>query len=431
MTLAPDRPATLATSTAAAGPTVVPSTAARLLAGLHHDRPITYAEHLQAGGQRVHRTFAWLCEAARATRLAGRGGAAFPVVVKLTATPTGRRTEVLVNGCESDPSSLKDRLLMRHAPHRVLDGALAVADALGTQRVTVAVHDEVSAEVLRHACRERRDAAKVEVRLVDGGFVAGEVGAMINSLDGRPPVPDGRRTLPHVRGLHGRPTYASNVETFAQLGQLAGLGVEGYAALGTGAEPGTSLVTLHGDLPRTGVAEVPHGVPLDLLTGGGNRPVLLGGYHGTWTLGRGLVLDRRLLAERGAPWGAGVIAVLPESTCPLGEVTRVAHWLAAQSAGQCGPCLFGLHGLARDLAAVHAGARIDLAGVRRRAGLAAGRGACANPDGAVRFLGSALDVFADEVEAHRSGDGCGRPILDVLPLPQPTAPTTHASEVTA
>lgn len=419
MTLAPDRATASVTSVT---PPIVPSTAARLLAGLHHNRPITYAEHLEAGGQRIHRSHAWLCDEARATRLVGRGGAAFPVSVKLGATPAGSRTEILVNGCESDPSSLKDRVLMRHAPHRVLDGALAVADALGTGRITVAVHDDASAGALKRACRERPDAGKVEIRLVGGGFVAGEIRAAINNLDGRPAVPDGRRTLPHVSGLHGRPTYASNVETFAQIGQLAALGAAGYAALGTADEPGTSLVTLHGDVPRPGVAEVPHGVSLDLLTGGGaGRPVLLGGYHGAWTQNHGLLLDRRLLSERGAPWGAGVIAVLPESTCPLGEVTRVAHWLAAQSAGQCGPCLFGLNGLARDLAAVYAGARIDLDGLRRRAGLAVGRGACANPDGAVRFLGSALDVFAEEVETHRSRGGCGRPILEVLPLPQVTA----------
>jgi NADH:ubiquinone oxidoreductase subunit F (NADH-binding) len=146
--------------------------------------------------------------------------------------------------------------------------------------------------------------------------------------------------------------------------------------------------------------------------------MLVGGYHGTWTSETGLVLDRRRLSDRGAPWGAGVIAVLPDTTCALGEVTRVAHWLAGQSAGQCGPCLFGLNGLARDLAAVYAGSRIDLDGLRRRAGLAVGRGACAHPDGAVRFVGTALDAFADEVEAHRSRGGCGRPILEVLPLPQ-------------
>lgn len=416
MTLAPERPAS------AGEAAIIPSTAARLLAGLHPDRPMTYAEHLAAGGRRVHRSQAWLCDASGATRLAGRGGAGFPAAVKLAATHAGRKTEVLVNGCESDPSSFKDRVLMRHAPHRVLDGALAVADALGTQRITIAVHDAASAGALQSACLERRDATNVEVGLVGGGFVAGEIRAVINTLDSRPAVPDGRRALPHVSGLHGRPTYASNVETFAQLGQLAALGVEGYAALGTAREPGTSLVTVHGDVPRPGVAEVPHGVSLDLLAGRRpGRPVLLGGYHGTWSPEHGLVLDRRLLAERGAPWGAGVIAVLPESTCPLGEVTRVAHWLAAESVGQCGPCLFGLHGLARDLAGLYAGARIDLGGLRRRAGLATGRGACAHPDGAVRFLGSALDVFAEEIQAHRSSGGCGRPILEVLPLPQATA----------
>jgi NADH:ubiquinone oxidoreductase subunit F (NADH-binding) len=393
--------------------------AARLLAGIPHDRPMTYAEHLAAGGRRIHRSQEWLCDAARQVGLLGRGGAAFPVAVKLGATPPGRSTEILVNGSESDPSSSKDRVLMRHAPHRVLDGVLAVADALGTTRVTIAVHDAPAGAALDAACRERPDAGAIRVGLVPGGFVAGEVRALIHGAQGEPAVPDGRRVLPHLRGLHGRPTYASNVETFAQLGQLAALGVADYAALGMGEEPGTSLVTMHGHVLRPGVAEVPHGVPLDLLTGPREgRPMLVGGYHGAWTSEAGLVLDRRGLSDRGAPWGAGVIAVLPDTTCALGEVTRVAHWLAGQSAGQCGPCLFGLHGLARDLAAVYAGSRIDLDGLRRRAGLAVGRGACAHPDGAVRFVGTALDAFAEEVEVHRSRGGCGRPILEVLPLPE-------------
>lgn len=396
--------------------------AARLLAGIPHDRPMTYAEHLAAGGRRIHRSREWLCDAARQVGLLGRGGAAFPVAAKLGATPPGRSTEILVNGGESDPSSSKDRVLMRHAPHRVLDGVLTVADALGTTRVTIAIHDEASGAALAAACRERPDARAIRIEVVPGGFVSGEVRALIRGAQGEPAVPPGRRVLPHLRGLHGRPTYASNVETFAQLGQLAALGVADYAAVGTTDEPGTSLVTVHGHVARPGVAEVPHGVPLDLLTGAREgRPMLVGGYHGAWTSATGLVLDRRRLSERGVPWGAGVIAVLPDATCALGEVTRVAHWLAAQSAGQCGPCLFGLNGLARDLAAVYAGSRIDLDGLRRRAGLAVGRGACAHPDGAVRFVGTALDAFADEVEVHRSSGGCGRPVLEVLPLPQVTS----------
>jgi NADH:ubiquinone oxidoreductase subunit F (NADH-binding) len=401
-------------------PPVLALGGARLLAGAG-SRAVTYAAHQAMVAPLRHRSQAWLCEAARAVGLLGRGGAAFPVAVKLAAVPAGRHTEILVNGSESEPASRKDRTLMRRAPHRVLDGALVTAAALGTDRVTIAVHDRPSADALAIARGERTDAAAVHIVLTPGGFVGGEVQALVNTLEGRATAPNGRRTLPSDRGLRDRPTFASNVETFAQLGVLASLGPQSYADLGCATEPGTSLATVFGDVPTPGVAEVPHGTPLEALTGDADdRPVLLGGYHGTWTRARGLRLDRADLRRRGLTWGAGVVAVLPAQACPLGEVARVVHWLAGQSTGQCGPCVFGLASVSRDLARLYHGDLVDLADLRRRLGLVDGRGACSHPDGAVRFAATALAVLRDDVEAHRSGRGCGRPVLGVLPVPGST-----------
>lgn len=388
----------------------------RLLAGARPGRPVDHAHHRAAAGPLTHRSRSWLCDAARTVRLLGRGGAAFPVAAKLAAVSPGASSQVLVNGGESEPASLKDRVLLQCAPHRVLDGALVVAAALGTSHVTIAVHDRDTARALTHACAERGDAHAVRVVVTANGFVGGEIRALVNAVEGRPAVPDGRRILPSDRGLAGRPTYASNAETFAQLGLLALLGPTAYADLGSPGEPGTSLVTMVGDVPRPGVAEVPNGTPIDLLSGAsGDRPVLLGGYHGTWTRERGLTLDRVTLRDRGLTWGAGIVGVLPHGTCPLGEIARVAQWLSQESAGQCGPCVFGLASLAGDLVRLHDGQQVDLADVRRRLGLVDGRGACAHPSGAVRFLASALSAFPDEVAAHARG-GCGRPVLGVLPL---------------
>lgn len=390
--------------------------AARLLAGADRDRPVDHAAHRALAGPLSYRSHAWLCDAARSVGLLGRGGAAFPVGAKLSAIAPGRRVEVLANGSETEPASWKDRILMRRAPHRVLDGVLVVAAALHTRAITIAVHDPVAAAILSAACRERPDAHVVRVVAVPGGFVGGEIRALINGIDGRPAVPDGRRVLPTVRGVGRRPTFAANVETFAQLGLLSTLGPRDFASVGSGAEAGTSLVTMLGDLPRRGVAEVPTGIPLHQLSGRtGDRPVLLGGYHGTWARVGDQVLDRTALHAGGATWGAGVVAVLPEQTCALGEVARVASWLASQSAGQCGPCLFGLASIADDLQALAGGRSIDLRQLRRRVGLVDGRGACAHPSGIVRFVASALTAMADEVEIHRRG-GCGRPVLGVLPV---------------
>lgn len=394
--------------------------APRLLAGVHPDRPTSHAEHLALTGPLRHRSHAWLVEAATAVRLLGRGGAAFPVAAKLASIAPGRHVEVVVNGSESDPTSFKDRVLLRRAPHRVLDGALLVAAALGTSRVTVAVHDPEAARALAAACRERGDAAGVRLAPAGEGFVAGEVRALVSGLGGGPGVPGGRRTPPSSRGVGGRPTFASNAETYAQLALLGALGPQEYASVGSAAEPGTSLVTLFGDVPWAGVAEVPNGQPLDALTARAapSRPVLIGGYHGTWTTEPGLAVDRGALAARGLSWGAGVVVVLPTSTCPVGELAAAARWLADQSVGQCGPCVFGLASIARDLARLHRCDPVDVPDLRRRLGLVDGRGACAHPSGVVRFLATGLAAHQDDLARHSVGSGCGRPVLGALPVPR-------------
>jgi NADH:ubiquinone oxidoreductase subunit F (NADH-binding) len=114
------------------------------------------------------------------------------------------------------------------------------------------------------------------------------------------------------------------------------------------------------------------------------------------------------------------VSVVPEHSCALAEVATVADWYAANSSGQCGPCLFGLADIAgamRGLLAGEAGAE-DAA--RRWTAMVRGRGACALPDGAAMFVESALDAFPDELAAHRRG-GCGRPHGGYLPVPPPGA----------
>jgi NADH:ubiquinone oxidoreductase subunit F (NADH-binding) len=357
------------------------------------------------------RDHGWLVDAAAEVHLLGRGGSAFPVATKLSALRT--RGRVLANGSEGEPASWKDRVLMRGNPDLVVAGVALVARALRSPETVIAVADRESADAL--AAAVGRSGADIEVRLHDAGFVGGEIGALVNGMNGRTPVPDGVRVLPHVRGLHHRPTYASNVETFAQLALLAALGPAEYAAVGTDGEPGTSLVTVHGTA-RDGVLEVPHGLGIHRLVREHQGPVLVGGYHGAWTSRSDLVVDRVALREHGLGLGAGVLAVLPPDTCPLGEVARVAAWLAAQSAGQCGPCTFGLPALADDLARLAAGEQVDRDRLRRRIGWTTDRGACHHPSGATRFIGSALKEFGDDVRRHLSDGHCGRPTLGALPL---------------
>lgn len=408
---------TITSSPTAAAPTVLGTP--RLLAGVPELGRLGRADHLRVHGRPVARSRSWLVAALRDVNLLGRGGAGFPVATKLAATPAGSHVAVLVNGSEGEPASRKDRVLMTSAPHLVIDGALVVAAALGTGHVTISIHDRTAHDAVTRARDERDDAAGVQVTRTDDGFVGGEIRAVINGLGGARAVPGGRRVLPHVEGLHGRPTFASNVETFAHVALLARLGVAGYARTGSGPEPGTSLVTVIGDAAHAGVMEVPNGTPLSVLLPGAPAPTLIGGYHGTWVPSvDGLVLDRTALRAAGSPLGAGVLARPFPDRCVVDDVVRVARWLAAESAGQCGPCFFGLPAIADDLAALAAGAGPERSvSALRRLELVTGRGACAHPDGSALFIGSALRVLTPELELHRRTGSCGHAPAGVLPVP--------------
>ncbi|MEU4195029.1 NADH-ubiquinone oxidoreductase-F iron-sulfur binding region domain-containing protein [Kribbella sp. NPDC026611] len=382
---------------------------ARVLAGLDQGR-LDRQRHLWIHGAPPSLTRAQYTELAEAVGLRGRGGAAFPVALKLKDLPNRGIEAIVVNGSESEPVSRKDRLLLTQSPHLVLDGAVGLAHALGAPHVLLAIHDAAAATSVREALMERDDRLAVEVSDTPGRFVAGEARAVLSALEGGPAVPPGRRVLPTRKGYHRRPTFLSNVETFAQLAVLARLGSRGFSSTGLSSEPGTQLLTIDGAVQRPGVIETPTGVPLDTVlqfAGAEPGPVLLGGYHGRWLPQTdGLTLQRPEVS-------AGIVLALGTDTCPLGEVQRVAEWLASQSAGQCGPCVFGLPSLAHDFARIVRGEPSD---AKRHLMLVSGRGACAHPDGTARFLASALAVFGDDVRRHAAG-GCGRPVLGVLPLP--------------
>jgi NADH:ubiquinone oxidoreductase subunit F (NADH-binding) len=194
-------------------------------------------------------------------------------------------------------------------------------------------------------------------------------------------------------------------------------------------------VTIGGAVARPGVIEAANGTTLDSVVraaGGLAGPVqafLLGGYAGTWAGPDSLAvpLEEAELRRRGGTLGAGLVYALPEHACPVAEVARVSRWLSEHSAGQCGPCMFGLSAIAGALEGLCRPG--DTSGafehVRRWCRQTAGRGACAMPDGAARFVSSALRVFAADFDDHaRHGpcDACWeRPELPIPAIAQPYA----------
>jgi NADH:ubiquinone oxidoreductase subunit F (NADH-binding) len=179
-------------------------------------------------------------------------------------------------------------------------------------------------------------------------------------------------------------------------------------------------VTISGAVAAPGVYELAFGTPMrDLLAAAGGateplRALLVGGYFGTWvdaSQALGLRLARQDLRSVGCSLGAGVLIGLGESSCGLHESARVIDYLARESAGQCGPCVHGLRAIA-DLVGeladgvAHPG---EAQRVMRWSAEIRGRGACHHPDGAARFVESALSVFADELASHQRGGCAGRP----------------------
>ena len=356
-----------------------------------------------------------LIQAVEQAGLTGRGGAAFPAHRKLAIVARARGRKVIVaNGAESEPASHKDALLLRAAPNLVLDGLQLTAEAIGASEAYLYLHPGVSPEILR--ALNQRAAAGLDwlgVTIVEAPprFLAGQESALVNRLGGGPAVPTFVPPRVTERGLGGVPTLVQNVETLAHLALIARYGPRWFRGLGTAREPGSMLATVH-DKDHSQVVEAEIGAPLrTLVNPEGAQAVLVGGYHGTWlpagTMNT-LTLDNQTLSQYGAAVGAGVIAALPADRCGLVEAARVVRYLAAESAGQCGPCLNGLPRMAAALAelAGQGHRRQVRADLERWAGpqnLVAGRGACNHPDGTVRFVRSALTVFAPEIGLHAHG----------------------------
>jgi NADH:ubiquinone oxidoreductase subunit F (NADH-binding) len=216
-----------------------------------------------------------------------------------------------------------------------------------------------------------------------------------------------------------------NVETLAHLALIGRYGAAWFRAVGTREEPGSMLVTVLGAVHEPCVVEVGIGTGVEEVLRQAGSPsaplqaLLLGGYFGNWVgaAAAALPFSSAGLATLGASVGAGLIAALPEDACGLAETARVARYLADESAGQCGPCLFGLDAVAGQVEQIADGRSADLSTLRRWLGQVDGRGACSHPDGAARLIRSALDVFGPELERHATGWCCATRKAHLLPVP--------------
>lgn len=404
-------------------------TASRLLAGTA--AVSARGDHLATYGPLPDIAPEQLLSALDTSGLRGRGGAGFPTARKVRTVAAARRPILVANAMEGEPASRKDGVLATHRPHLILDGVLATARTIGARRAYVAVHrGSAAARSLRAALAERSDVGRLTVSIDEppARYVAGEESALVAWLNGRPAKP----TFPHrpfERGVDGRPTLVDNAETLAQIALLARFGPDWFRSVGVPAEPGTLLVTVGVGRNAT-VVEIPVGLTLGTLLEGlgwqrdAVAAVLVGGYFGRWLpaeVAWRTPLSHGGLRAAGGLLGAGIVIPIRASACGLAETAHVLRYLANESAGQCGPCMFGLPAVAEAFHALSAG-RIDerqLAGLGRWLDVVPGRGACRNPDGALQLAGSALTTFAEDLDGHLHGQPCAAATLSRRLLPVP------------
>jgi NADH:ubiquinone oxidoreductase subunit F (NADH-binding) len=372
-----------------------------------------------------------------ASNLRGRGGAAFPTGRKWrsVAAEASGAPVIVVNVAEGEPASFKDRTLGALRPHLILDGAALAVESVAASGAIVYVGRAHAAarEALRIAVRERRRLNPGECRfdIVDAPdrYVAGETSALVNRLNGGSAKPTMTPPRPHQVGVDGRPTLIQNAETLAHVALIARYGADWFRQVGTPESPGTALVTVLGAVVRPGVLEVDRratvGAVVDAAGGLARAAdaVLLGGYFGTWVPAVeawSLPLDDKELARHGTSLGCGVVMVLPTTSCGIAESARILRYLAGESAGQCGPCVFGLDWIASAMERAARG-RTDASErdrLIRWAGQVAHRGACHHPDGATRLLHSALRVFERDLNLHLVRQPCRAAHLASTILPE-------------
>jgi NADH:ubiquinone oxidoreductase subunit F (NADH-binding) len=358
-----------------------------------------------------------------ASGLTGRGGAQFPVAAKLAAVRSHRRHGVVVvNSMEGEPASRKDATLARHAPHLVLDGAELMAAALGSSQISVCVARD-RPEVVRayeSAVEERTRATSAALAITvctpPAHYVAGEESALSQWLGGGNAVPTFRPDRPSLPVIRGRVALVDNAETLAHVALIARYGSDWFRSVGTVESPGTTLLTISGAVGRPGVYEVALGTTVEEVLGyAGASPsdmggVLLGGYGGTWLAGGDIAtpLSSSDLNRVGCNIGTGVVIAVHRRQCGLAETARIVGWMATQSAGQCGPCVFGLPAIADDLKAIattHAAPSV-FERLWSRLPIVEGRGACRHPDGVVRLVRSAFRAFSADVDYHLASGPC-------------------------
>ncbi|MBK9138641.1 MAG: SLBB domain-containing protein [Verrucomicrobia bacterium] len=312
--------------------------------------------------------------------LRGRGGAGYPTGLKwaTVAKTTSSRKFVICNADEGDPGAFMDRSVLESDPHRVIEGMIIAAYAVGADQGFIYVRAEypLAIQRLQTAIRQAKQYGllgsgvfespfnfNIEIRIGAGAFVCGEETALMASIEGRRGQPRPRPPFPAESGLWGHPTLINNVETFANIPPIALKGAEWFAGIGTERSKGTKVFALAGKITNTGLIEVPMGTPLRTIVeemgggapeGGQIKAVQTGGPSGGCIPASQLdtPVDYESLAKLGSIMGSGGMIVMDQTTNMVDVARFFMEFCMDESCGKCVPCRAGtvqMHHLLRKV----------------------------------------------------------------------------------
>ena len=366
-----------------------------------------------------------------ASGLLGRGGAAFPVGRKwgVMKPIPGEIHYLCANADEGEPGTFKDRWILEHSPHQLLEGMLIAAYSLRVRHAFAYIRGEFDLPLrrLQGALQEAREAGLVGENILGSGFscdivihrgagayVCGEESSLINSLEGKKGFPRNKPPFPAVKGLYQKPTVVNNVETLATVPWIMVNGSAPYAAMGVKKTPGTRLFGVSGHVERPGLFEKPTGYPLAKLIyedaggilGGRRLKAVIPGGSSTPILAateiENLTLDQECMGKAGTMVGSGAVIVIAEGTCMVRLLQVLSRFYAHESCGQCTPCREGTDWMNRILERIVAGKATpaDLATLRRIPTGIQGNTVCALGDAASMPVVSFIKKFGDEFEHY-------------------------------
>ncbi len=337
--------------------------------------PLSIEEYIATGGYRSYiktirnYTHEEVCDIVEKSGLQGRGGGGFLTGKKwkVAHTVMADQRYLLCNADESDPGGFANRAMIESDPHRLLEGVIIAAYAIGTSKAYIYIRNDYrnAIERLEKAVDRARDYGllghdvygsgfniDVIIRKGPGAFVCGEETAMISSIEGKRGMPRPKPPYPAVSGLFGKPTVVNNVETLSNIPAIFENGPDWFMSLGNETSPGTKMLVLSGKVNNQGIIEVPMGTSVkDLIFGAGGgipgkksfRAVQIGGPSGGFITADNIDIpyDFDSLASEGVYMGSGVMVVLDQDCCIIDTVKYFMDFIQKESCGKCIPCREG------------------------------------------------------------------------------------------